>query len=112
MESRFSEATGTPLTGTTVVDLRSGKRRAVVDEELPPLSMCERWSLGFALLVASVVVAVAERLPRRNQFLKSDPRSTGISEAAVPRLVLIDCGRPALRREPIVAATPNDLLIS
>ncbi|HEX6394988.1 MAG TPA: hypothetical protein VFZ97_16265 [Acidimicrobiales bacterium] len=47
---------------------------AIVDEEYHPLSLCERLRLGFALTAASVVIEVAERLPRWDRFkLQHEP---------------------------------------
>ena len=35
---------------------------------VPPLSRYERWSIGLALIFVSIVIEVAERLPRLDRF--------------------------------------------
>jgi len=68
MSSTFSQ--GTSMARPTRPHLvGSSDRHGPLAEELfRPLSLCERWSLGFGLIVASVVIEVLERLPRLDRF--------------------------------------------
>jgi hypothetical protein len=58
-------------------------------EECPPLSVCERWRLGCALLVASAAIEVVQRLPRRSH-LEFDHRAVSFPRDEGARLVLVD----------------------
>ncbi|HEX6393818.1 MAG TPA: hypothetical protein VFZ97_10265 [Acidimicrobiales bacterium] len=68
MATRLDTETETNRWPRVGVDRRSAEHLSIVQEECHPLSLCERWRLGFALVVASIVIDVAERLPRWDHF--------------------------------------------
>lgn len=68
MSAQFSEAARSRARCKSRATETPSRHLAVVPLECRPLSVCERWRLGFAILVASGFIAVAERLPRRDHF--------------------------------------------
>lgn len=75
-------------------------------DEVEPLSRAERWRLGVALMLASAVIAAAERLPSPRP-LKSLPRSLKtppFAEATIYPKSLLPCVVRELTSTPDAAA--------
>lgn len=68
MPSSFSQATGVCRPAEVHVIGRPHPQRPLLQEEYRPLSLLERWSIGLGLIVAAIVIEVAEHLPRLDRF--------------------------------------------